>query len=108
MPDSIWEGMEERIADEYIQGDANLRSKIDEVLLLSNTMCIKTVDLMISKSQEPNILKCAVEILSQKGETGRRWAMDVLGQSNHPLSVLNAALLVIMQVGQKEDSKTVM
>ena len=107
MPDSIWEGMEERIADEYIQGDANLRSKIDEVLLLSNTMCIKTVDLMISKSQEPNILKCAVEILSQKGETGRRWAMDVLGQSNHPLSVLNAALLVIMQVGQKEDSKTV-
>ena len=104
IPDSVFEGAEEVIAEEYVKADKDLRKEIDDVLLQLKSICIKIVDLMTGKSKEPDVLKCIVEILSQKGEFARQWAIDVLDDQNQPLTILNTALLVIVNVGHGDDS----
>lgn len=107
LPDSILEGAEEIIADEYIQANKDLKNEINDVLLKSKSICVKIVDVMIDKSKEPDVLKGVIEILSKKGEVARRWSTKILDEQKQPLSIINVALLVIINVGHGDDMNSI-
>jgi hypothetical protein len=80
------------------------RNKINEILLQMTSMCIKIADIIFDKCKDPNVLKNVIEILSKKGDLSRQWSIKILNDQNQSVSMLNVALLVIINVGQTDDA----
>ena len=67
------------------------------------SVCIKIADIIFDKCKDPNVLKSVIEILSKKGDLSRQWSIKILNDQNQSISMLNVALLVIINVGQTDD-----
>ncbi|MFA5321278.1 MAG: hypothetical protein WC373_01285 [Smithella sp.] len=107
LPDSVFEGCEEILADEYIKADADARNQIKDILTQMKSMCINIVGVIFNKSREPDVLKSVIDLLYKKGDLTRQWALKTFDDQNNLLSVLNIALLVIVKVGHAEDADAV-
>ena len=103
MPDSVFEGSEEALADEFIHAGQDLRKQINDVLTQMSSKCIDIVDIIFNKGKDPDVLKNAIELLSKKGEPARKWLIKILDDQNQPLSMINIALLMIINVGHSDD-----
>jgi HEAT repeat protein len=103
IPDNVFEGCEESLADEFIHADQNSRKKINEILIPMNSKCIDIVEVVFKKGNDPDVFKNAVELISGKGELARKWADKILEGQNQPISLMNIALLVITNAGHSED-----
>jgi hypothetical protein len=103
MPDAVFEGCEESLADEFIHADQNARKKINEILVPMNSKCIDIMEVVFKKGNDPDVLKNAVELISGKGELARKWSNKILEDQNQPLSLVNIALLVITSAGHSDD-----
>lgn len=106
-PDSLFEGCGELLADEYIKADADARNQIKDILVQMQSMCVSIVGDIFHKSKEPDVLKSVIDILYKKGNPARQWALKILDDQNNLLSMLNVALLVIVNVGHPEDAGAV-
>ena len=104
LPDSVFEGSEEIFAHKYINAEPEERNKINEILMQMTSMCIKIAGVIFDKCKDPNVLKSVIELLSKKGELARQWSIKILNDQNQSVSMLNVALLVIINVGQTEDA----
>lgn len=107
LPDSLFEGCEEILADEYVKADADARNQIKEILAEMKTMCVNIIGIIFNKCIEPDVLKSVIDILYKKGDPARQWALNILDDRNNSLSMLNVALLVIVNVGHPEDAGAV-
>lgn len=106
LPDSVFEGTEDMMADEYVRSDPEIRKDMNAILLLMKSRCIAIAGLIFAKSKEPDVIKSAVDFLCQKGEPARQWSLEIMDDPNQPLSLLNIALLVLADVGVDSDVKT--
>jgi hypothetical protein len=104
LPDSIFEGAEEVFAHKYMSVEPDVRNQINEILMQMTSMCIKIADVIFDKCKDPNVLKNIIDILSKKGEPARQWCIKILNDKNQPVSMLNYALLLIINVGQIGDA----
>jgi hypothetical protein len=107
LPDYVLRGTENEFADQYINADKDLKKEIDGVLQRMQAMCIAVLNVIISKSKEPDILKSVTEVLSEKGELARQWSKNIFDDQNQALSMLNIALLVIVKVGEGDDVSSI-
>jgi hypothetical protein len=103
LPDSVFEGSDEIFAHKYINAEPEERKKINEILMQMTSMCIKIAGVIFDKCKDPNVLKSVIELLSKKGDLARRWSIKILNDQNQSISMLNVALLVIINVGQTDD-----
>ncbi len=99
----VFEGSEEIFAHKYINAEPEERNKINEILMQMTSMCIKIADIIFDKCKDPNVLKNVIELLSKKGDLARQWSIKILNDQNQSISMLNVALLVIINVGQTDD-----
>jgi hypothetical protein len=107
MPDSLFEGSEEILADEYGVADLDSRKEIYEILAQMKTGFINVANSILNKSKDPGVLKSVIDLLSQKGELARQWSIKILEDLSQPISMLNSALLVIVSVGEVKDAAVV-
>ena len=103
LPDSVFEGSDEIFAHKYINAEPEERNKINEILMQMTSMCIKIAGVIFDKCKDPNVLKSVIELLSKKGDLARQWSIKILTDQNQSISMLNVALLVIINVGQTDD-----
>lgn len=103
LPDAVFSNCEILLADEYVHADQDLRNRINGVLLQMKSSFIKIINIIFNQCNDPLVLKSVTELLSKKGELARQWSMEILGDQSQPLSMLNIALLVIVNVGQSSD-----
>jgi hypothetical protein len=103
LPDSVFEGCDEIFAHKYINAEPEERKKINEIMMQMTSMCVRIADVIFDKCKDPNILRSVIELLSKKGDLARRWCIKILNDQNQPVSMLNVALLVIINVGQTDD-----
>ena len=104
LPDSVFEGSEEIFVYKYIHAEPDARNLINEILMQLTSMCIKIAGVVFDKCKDPNVLKSLVDILSKKGEPARQWSIQILNDQNQSVSMLNVALLVIINVGKSDDA----
>ena len=104
LPDSVFEGSDEIFAHKYIHGELDVRNQINNILMQMKSVCIKTVNVIFDKCKDPNILKSVIELLSKKGDLARQWSIKILDDQNQPYLMLNVALLVMINVGQIDDT----
>ncbi|MBN1470558.1 MAG: hypothetical protein JW925_02165 [Syntrophaceae bacterium] len=107
MPDAVLDGCEEAFADEFINADNHAKTQINDILMQLNSKCIDILSVVLSKGKETNVLKNAIDLLSQKGELARQWSIKILDDPNQSLAMMNFALLVITNVGRSDDVKSV-
>jgi len=107
LPDSVFEGAEEILANKYIHAEPETRIKVNDVLMKMYSVCIRTVNIIFDKCSDSNVLKSVVELLSRKGETARQWAIKILNDKIQPISMLNVALIVMKSVGQAGDAEVI-
>jgi hypothetical protein len=107
LPDSVFAGWEETLTDAYIQADPEARNKINDILIKMKSVCINIVSLTFNKCKDPDVLKSIMELLSKKGDLARQWLLKILDDQNQSLSMLNIALLVIVNVGNGNDVSAV-
>ncbi|MDI6741206.1 MAG: HEAT repeat domain-containing protein [Smithella sp.] len=107
LPDYVLKGTENEFSDQYINADKDLKKEIHGVLQRMQATCIDVLNVIISKSKEPDILKSVTEILFEKGELARQWSKNIFDDQNQALSMLNIALLVIVKVGQGDDVSSI-
>jgi hypothetical protein len=107
LPDSIFEGSDEIFAEEYILAESAVRDQMNEILTKMTSMCIKVFSAVFAKGKDPNVLKGAIDLVSKKGDLARQWSIKILDDHNQPLSMLNIALLVIINVGHSNDISVV-
>jgi hypothetical protein len=103
LPDSIFEGSDEIFAEEYIHAESAVRDQMNEILTKMTSMCIKVLGAVFVKGKDPNVLKSAIDLVSNKGDLARQWSIEILDDRNQPLPMLNIALLVIINVGHDND-----
>jgi hypothetical protein len=103
LPDSVFEGSYEIFAHKYMNAEPEERNKINEILMQMTSMCIKIAGVIVDKCKDPNVLKSVIELLSKKGDLARQWSIKILTDQNQSISMLNVALLVIINVGQTDD-----
>jgi hypothetical protein len=107
LPDSVIAGWEETLTDAYIHSDPEARNQINDILIKMKSVCINIVSLTFNKCKDPDVLKSIMELLSKKGDLARQWLLKILDDQNQPLSMLNIALLVIVNVGNGDDVNVV-
>ncbi len=103
LPDLIFEGSEEIFADRYNYAQPDLRNQINDILMQMKTMCIKISDIIFKTCKDPVVLKNVTNLMSKKGELARQWAIKILDDPNQPISSINIALLLIVNVGTSDD-----
>jgi hypothetical protein len=103
LPDSVFDGSDEIFAHKYMNAEPEERNKINEILMQMTSMCIKIAGVIFDKCKDPNVLKSVIELLSKKGDLARRWSIKILNDQNQSISMLNVALLVIINVGLTDD-----
>lgn len=103
MPDSIFEGIEEELAEEFIHEDRELRKQINDILMQLKSKCIDIVNIIFMKGRDSDVLKDAIELISKKGELARTWSVKILEDQNQPVSMINIALLLMANVGHGDD-----
>jgi hypothetical protein len=103
LPDSVFEGSDEIFAHKYINAEPEERNKINEILMQMTSMCIKIAGVIFDKCKDPIVLKSVIDLLSKKGDLARQWSIKILNDQNQSISMLNVALLVIINVGQTDD-----
>ncbi|MBN1365497.1 MAG: hypothetical protein JW976_11875 [Syntrophaceae bacterium] len=103
MPDSVFEGSEEALADGFIHAGQDLRKQINDVLTQMSSKCMDVANIIFSKGKEPDVLKNTIELISKKSELARKWAIKILDEQNQPLALMNIALLVITNAGHSDD-----
>jgi hypothetical protein len=107
LPDMIFEGSDETFAAQYIQTEPDLRNQINDILIQMKSMCIRISGVIFEKCKDPVILKNVTNLVSKKGELARQWAIKILDDSNQPVSTINIALLLIVNVGVSDDASLV-
>jgi hypothetical protein len=107
LPDSVFEGSEEMIADQYIHAEPDLRNKINDLLMQLKSVCIKIADIIFNECKDPGVLKNITTIMSKKGELARQWVIKTLGGNHQTISTINIALLLIINVGRSDDADLV-
>lgn len=103
LPDSIFEGSEEAFTEEYINVESAVRDDMNEILSKMTFMCIKILEAVFGKCKDPDILKGAIDLMSQKDDLAKQWALKILAGQNQSLHILNTALLIILNVGRSDD-----
>ena len=107
LPDAVFSNSEILLADEYINADQELRNQINNLLLQLKPACIKIVTIIFSKCKDSIVLKNVTELMSKKGDLARQWSIEILDNQNQSLSMLNIALLVMINVGQSSDTDSI-
>ncbi|HON58992.1 MAG TPA: hypothetical protein P5040_02035 [Smithella sp.] len=102
-PDDVFAYSHENFAREYVRGSAEERKSMNAILIQLDEMFLKIVDDVLNIGKDPDVLKNMADLLSQKGNLARRWALKALENQNQSLSLLNIALLVLLQVGEEQD-----
>ncbi|MFZ1037880.1 MAG: hypothetical protein WAN57_11800, partial [Smithella sp.] len=103
LPDSVFEGSDEIFAHKYINAEPEERNKINKILMQMTSMCIKIAGVIFDKCKDQNVLKSVIDLVSKKGDLARQWSIKILNDQNQSISMLNVALLVIINVGQTDD-----
>jgi len=104
LPDSVFEGSDDIFAHKYINSEPDVRNQINDILMQMTSMCVKIAGVIFDKCNDPNVLKSVIDLLSKKGEPARQWSIKILKEEFQSMSMLNAALLVIVNVGKSDDA----
>jgi hypothetical protein len=107
LPDSVFEGSEEAFIEEYMYAEPVLRDQMDEILSKMTFMCLKVLEAVFTRCKDPDILKKAIDVISNKNDLAKQWSVKVLDGQNQSLNMLNIALLVIMNIGQSDDIRLI-
>ena len=107
LPDSVFEGSEEAFIEEYMYAEPVLRDQMDEILSKMTFMRLKVLEAVFTRCKDPDILKKAIDVISNKNDLAKQWSVKVLDGQNQSLNMLNIALLVIMNIGQSDDIRLI-
>jgi hypothetical protein len=101
--EELFANSHEHFAQAYVRVSAEERKSMNAIFIQLDEIFLKIVDDILTIDKDPDILKNVTELLSQKGSLARRWALKVLENQTPSLSLLNIALLVLLQVGEEQD-----
>lgn len=103
LPDYLFESSCKVFAEEYVRCSTEERKSMNAVMSRLHEISLKIADDILNISKDPDVLKNMADLLSQKGNLARPWAIKALENQTQSLALLNLALLVLQNVGEDGD-----
>jgi hypothetical protein len=104
----IFKDVSEMLAEAYQKLSTTSRLKVDQIVRRLGSKGVDLLNLILIKSDEPEVRQDALETVVSMGAIARRWSLNVLEKREKESDAVKNALVILREVGQaKADSEMV-
>jgi hypothetical protein len=104
----IFKDVSDMLADAYQRLSTTSRLKVDQIVRRLGSKGVDLLNLILIRSEKPDVRQDAMETIVSMGEIARRWSLNVLENREKESGSVKNALAILREVGQaKKDTEKV-
>jgi hypothetical protein len=96
----IFKDVSDMLAEAYQRLSTTSRLKVDQIVRRLGSKGVDLLNLILIRSEKPEVRQDAMETVVSMGEVARRWSLNVLEKREKEIGSVKNALAILREVGQ--------